>query len=384
MHVQKLLRDGATLADLTRDFAIRVTEHPSDPLVVLNYDQIESRPKSHPVIRECRGLVLERGTWNIEARAFGRFFNFGEELEEQAKFDWSEVHCQEKADGSLALLYRYNGTLRVNTRGSFAQLPVMNSLTTTWEQLFWSTGIDRDAAEKYVDDDRTLVFELCSPLNKIVRRYDKPTAYLLSAFHNTSGAPQDPDPEYEPAACDWWAKALKVLRPRVYHVTHHSHTAELLARETDPTFEGFVVRDKHGQRVKVKSAKYVALHHLKGDGDNLFNPKHLLPFILGGAAEEEELLTYFPEVKPLFQHLKTAVNLLRDEIEFLWAKHKGLESQKDFAMAVKHSVGSGFLFEARKRGVEVERVWGERAVESLEKWVKSLPGVPHVAASSAV
>ena len=36
--------------------------HPTLPLVILDYSQINS-PKLHPIVLECRGLVLEMGTW---------------------------------------------------------------------------------------------------------------------------------------------------------------------------------------------------------------------------------------------------------------------------------------------------------------------------------
>jgi len=56
-EVQKFLRDGNSLDDLANDLGIKVTKHETKPLVILNYDQIES-PKTHQIVRECRGLIL--------------------------------------------------------------------------------------------------------------------------------------------------------------------------------------------------------------------------------------------------------------------------------------------------------------------------------------
>lgn len=105
LSVQRLLRDGRTLDDLNKLYGIDATHSETDPLVILNYDQIES-PKTHPVVRECRGLVLEKDTWNVVARAFTRFFNYGET---DCQFDWSKFTATTKEDGSLLLLYRYAG-----------------------------------------------------------------------------------------------------------------------------------------------------------------------------------------------------------------------------------------------------------------------------------
>jgi len=77
IHVQQYLKTKS-LDDLTAEFGIKITKHPFGlPLVILNYSQFDS-PKDHPLVRECRGLVLEVGSWKIVARSFYRFFNFGE------------------------------------------------------------------------------------------------------------------------------------------------------------------------------------------------------------------------------------------------------------------------------------------------------------------
>lgn len=76
LNVQQFLQTKS-LEDLTAELGIRVTRHDQLPLIILNYDQIES-PKANEIVVECRGLVLEEGTWEIVARSFRRFFNFGE------------------------------------------------------------------------------------------------------------------------------------------------------------------------------------------------------------------------------------------------------------------------------------------------------------------
>lgn len=77
LEVQTYLRGGKTIDDLESELGIKAIAHPTLPLVILNYNQIES-PKRNSIVRECRGLVLEVGTWNVVARSFQRFFNFGE------------------------------------------------------------------------------------------------------------------------------------------------------------------------------------------------------------------------------------------------------------------------------------------------------------------
>jgi hypothetical protein len=81
LQVQEYLHSGKSWANLTDELGIKVVFHPSLPLVTVNYDQIES-PKTHPIVRECRGLVLHRQTFDLVARSFPRFFNWGEVADE--------------------------------------------------------------------------------------------------------------------------------------------------------------------------------------------------------------------------------------------------------------------------------------------------------------
>lgn len=85
MEVQKYLRSGKTLKDLKSELGIIFSEY--ENLVILNYSQIDS-PKFHPITMECRGLILEKDTWDIVSFPFRRFFN---ENEGNLPFDYSSA-----------------------------------------------------------------------------------------------------------------------------------------------------------------------------------------------------------------------------------------------------------------------------------------------------
>jgi len=342
LEVQKFLQTK-TFDDLNAELGIKVNYHEELPLVILNYSQIES-PKTHPIVRECRALVLHRDTHEVVARSFSRFFNWGEVQDEMHLFDFSSVSIQSKEDGSLALLYHFDGKWRVNTRGSFAQ-DVMQFHNHTWE-----SAICKAANVETLDDlgvalnkDITFVCEFCSPWNKIVRRYDQPCLYLLTAFDTQSGV------ELEPSQCDGFAKAAGLLRPVVYNFCNIEEIQEFLQgqAEKDPTYEGVVIRDRNNQRWKIKSATYLGLHKLRGEGDNMFNPKHLLPFVLAG--EEGELLTYFEEVREQFFELKARVYEEYADLLEVWADNKHIQDQKEFALKVKEVPFASVLFSVRKK-----------------------------------
>lgn len=96
LNVQNYLLSGWTVDDLNKEFGINATFHTELPLVLLNYDQIES-PKTHCIVRECRALVLCTEDWSIAARSFPRFFNHGEVADEP--FDFNNCIVTDKEDG---------------------------------------------------------------------------------------------------------------------------------------------------------------------------------------------------------------------------------------------------------------------------------------------
>ncbi len=78
MKIQDWLRNnGGNLELLEQQLGIKTTRH-EDGRCIFNYSQIDS-PKNNDIVMECRGLVLDKNNnWELVARAFPRFFNYGE------------------------------------------------------------------------------------------------------------------------------------------------------------------------------------------------------------------------------------------------------------------------------------------------------------------
>lgn len=347
LNVQQYL-ENHTFYDLAEELGIRLTYHEHLPLVILNYHQIDS-PKTHPIVRECRGLVLHTDTHEVVARAFDRFFNWGEVADEMGDFDFSDFTCTSKEDGSLILIYFFDGEWRVNTRGTFGDGPLPHQ-EFTWAEAVRKTGVDVGGFDGLAGRAWTYVCELCSPWNKVVRRYEKPTLYLLAVLENRSGA------GLGQGKADQMADLFGMARPATYDFTGVDDIQKFLEgqEESDPTFEGVVMRDKHGRRWKIKSATYFALHQIRGEDGDAFNPKHLLPFVLSG--DDDELLTYFPEASEAYYKLKAWVLEQYAGTLELWADNWRLEDQKSFALQVKDSPFAGVLFSTRKKHGEMQTV----------------------------
>lgn len=214
--------------------------------------------------------------------------------------------------------------------------------------------------DKHLDPSLSYVGEFCSPWNKIVRTYNVPQVYLLTAFQSLTELTHD--------ECDAVAKdAHMLVRPERHNFTSMDQVQEYLTHmsETDPTYEGVVIRDVNNHHWKIKSPTYLSLHRMGSVKENLFNPKYLIPFIMTG--ETDELLTYFKEVKPALDHYTEQVNGLREQVLELWWRAKDVADQKFFALMVKDHPLSSVLFTARKANEDPEKVFRSNTDLILKK-----------------
>ena len=89
--------------------------HPTLPLTIWNYNEkVQYEGKWDEITIQTRGLVTDN-EGNVVARPFKKFFN----IEENKHTPTEEFDVFEKMDGSLGILFNYNGEWVMSTRGSF-------------------------------------------------------------------------------------------------------------------------------------------------------------------------------------------------------------------------------------------------------------------------
>lgn len=344
--VQKYFREGGSPESLKESHGIDYRRHDSLPLVILDYNQINS-VKTDPIVAECRGLVLEEDSWDIIACGFRRFFNLGEDLAHQENFDWNSFRVVEKIDGSIIFLFWYKDRWIVKTRGTFAD-GICGESGKTWASLIFSC-LNQDYFP-LLDKSKTYVLEYVGPYNKIVTSYPISACYFLAMFDNDTGD------EVLVGQTDPIARLLGCKIPQVYILTSREEVVDYVNNHPEATYEGVVLRDKNGFRIKVKNPRYLSLSHLRGNGNGFAN-KHLLPFLLDSESPDE-LLTYFPEVKEKYEKLKLQVEIFRSQMMDTWngANHSG--TQKEFALSILGKTPFvGILFLARQKKVCPSVVW---------------------------
>ena len=356
MEVIKFLKaNGNNFQKLTDVYGIKVKDYPEQKLVVLNYDQINS-PKMEPIVQECRGLILDYDL-NVVCRPFDRFFNYGEA--DTDKMDLTGYTYFPKLDGSLIKVYYWDGSWRIATRGTaFAESDV-GGWGITFEQLVLKAAgclnlaqFSRKCSDSMMNQSETYLFELTAMENRVVTRYNSPTLTLLSVRNNKSGE---------------FAKMKYEIRlPQDFYNLNPAQeglTIQEIIEKADSLKnleEGFVGYDREGvPRIKVKSAAYVAVHHIRGEG---LNPKRIAELVISG--EEEEYLTYFPEDRDVITPYSVALEGLLTRLVDVMLACRTIEDQKQFALAIKDIQGKSVLFTARKYNISVQEAFQSGTINS--------------------
>ena len=154
--------------------------------------------------------------------------------------------------------------------------------------------------------------------------------------------------EYSEEELNKIAYRIGAKRPRLFDATNNQDEIEkmfILASEETPDFEGFVFRDKNsGNRIKVKDAKYVRIHHIL-DKTKISS---LVPIIFLG--EDEEVAAYFPHARENIKLIKNAINQYVEEMTNKVLHYKSLNlSKKDLS---KMFYGEDVLPKWERKGKE--------------------------------
>lgn len=365
LNVQKWLIDFTdksglpsqeSLKALNEMFGIKYTIW-DDKLVVLNYSQIDS-PKFNNIVKECRSLVLEFGTWDVVSRSFDRFYNYGET---DLEVDITKLVAHEKIDGSLIGLFCYKGEWLYRTKSMIMPDTVINNNLegVTWKQRI-EEGLPLDWQVSSLCQDDTYILELTCRENRVVTKYENTRGdlTLLSIRNNHSG-------DY------YLGSTRQAVREQcgfktlgVYHFDTMEHCLES-AKELRNLEEGYVMYNSANQPVmKVKNPAYVAAHRLRGEG--VMTEKNVLNLVIMN--EVDEYLAIFPEdterFKPYLQAYKRMCEHLND-VQYLSMTWRG--TQKEFAIKVmKHYNGVASMAFAMKKGKTRKEAW-ERLTENAKR-----------------
>lgn len=289
LKIQQYLRQGNPLNSLrAAPYNLIIKEEGN--LAILKYNQIES-DFSEEMVREARGIIFYKPTWDVVCYPFEKFFNLNEVYADT--LDESELHIYQKVDGSLAKVWYFEGVWRLSSNGVIDASEVSLNEGINFQSLFLralaSYGLNWLTFTSTLDKNYTYMYELATPDNKVVVPYDKYMLFYLGQRNNRTY-----QEEYIPDT--------RIDNVKVYNFKSIEEITAA-ANELPDTEEGYVVRDKHWKRVKIKNPIYFMLHKLANNGKPDF-----VQYVL--EHNEDELLAYFPEYKEEIEKTKIAFRVL--------------------------------------------------------------------------
>jgi len=344
--IQAFLRGSASTEQATSEllskYSIVAKRHGKYPhLVLFKYDQNAS-PFEEPLVRECRGIVLDESqSWDVVSRAFDKFFNHGEV--HAAPIDWATATVLEKVDGSLCVVYAYDGRWHVATTGSPDAVGAVHESGLVFSDLFWRTlGEYGSLAPPSKDRRLCFFFELTTPYNRVVVQHKQAGLTLLGARDLDDG-----ELTIEQAVAALGLPSLP--RVRAFGLGSFEEITGTFGSMSPLAQEGYVVVDARFQRVKVKHPGYVALHHAK-DGMTIKAFVHI-----ARTGETSEVIAAFPEFKPRLDEAQVRVDAYVTLIEAEYARLSGIPEQKAFAAEAFKTSCPHALFAIRAKKASTAR-----------------------------
>ena len=335
--------------------------------IMFKYNQLDS-DFSLPVVQECRGIIFREKDMKCVCRPYKKFFNYGETF--AATIDWDSDYLtkREKIDGSLIKVW-YDSILdewRISTNGTIDAFmaPIGGSSDKSYGDLFIDYCCDKKFDFYTLSKSYTHLFELVSPLTRVVIPYPKLDVYYLTSIRTD---------DY-----NFWEDDFSLQLQKYFNLPQTISSATSLeniisiVQELDWTHEGFVV-DDGVEHLKVKSPAYVLAHYGRMNGN--LSWESLINIILSN--EVEEFLTYADEWTEKINLIRTKMFKAKQRAEALSDSFKAaiprLDSRAQYATLVKDAnveQYEDFLFKIYTNQnltwEEYTRTW------PVSRWVKFL------------
>jgi hypothetical protein len=367
--VQDYLRSGKTLEDLVLEHGVysKIT----NGKIALSYDQLEAK-NTDPIACECRGLVLEENTYNVVACPMFRFFNDSQIDLTPKNFDWDSARMQNKCDGTLGIFYFYQDKWHIGTRSRCEADVNIDSLDITFagltdlaiKEMYKKYGPTDSLFKKEVNiqdfmfclggrfnkaKDYTFCFEITSPYNRIVCKYNDVRLTLLMVRNNITFIEEDPKL--------WLNKGTDLFglkTPEEFHFNNIEHMIEFVRNSNPEDTEGLVVVDKNFNRIKVKSPQYMAFSKMR---DSLSTSiKGCVEVILLG--KDDDVVGMMPTfIADRIRKLKPVIQFVMHKAEEEYANIKHIDNMKNFASQAELTIWPSAMYALKRNKTPNLHTW---------------------------
>ena len=287
---------------------------------LIRYSQLSS-DFSNPIVQESRGCIIDNESLEYVCRSFVKFFNATEDL--ASPIDWESARIQTKHDGSIIKCWYDGEDWRVSTNGTIdSSTAMIEGDFISFYELFNMAKGDLDFTK--LNKNRTYIFELTSPLNKVVVDYKEHKIFHIGTIDNKTGEEFNED--------------IGIEKPKEFHCNDINEIFEAVSLMSWDE-EGYVVVDKYWRRVKIKSPEYVRVHRLYS---NVMTKRRAVEIIRMG--EQSEFLAYFPQYSIFFDEIIKAYGKLVSEVENMLCTIDLSVDKKTLALSIKDNEFKDILF----------------------------------------
>lgn len=333
---------------------------------MLVYNLFESDFKS-PIVRQTRGTVVEfkNGKAKVICGPYTKFFNWDDPNSALKDIDWDSARVWEKVDGQLIKMFKYsgrdywctNGGTGLNTPLDYqtdeikdygdlmkaaiekadpsAVIGISRGIVNGYENVT-DFSVKADWMDK-IPDGWTLMFELTSPQNRIIVKYNDIKLWFHGA-RDPEGNEHFPEEVIE-------MFGLPFGMPKAFKGVAGIDAAfdNYLKNMNGYDMEGLVICDKNFNRIKVKCDSYLNLKFVR-DNDT---PEGIWRLVI--TEEYDDILPSAPELKDkieaqvkevvkTFKEIDSTLNYAKD----VWDNDYKGNDRKGFALWVQKNVGSNW------------------------------------------
>lgn len=284
--------------------------------------------QSDEVTREMRGIMFEMDRSlqpvRLAARPMHKFWNLNENpftMDLDLNIDNIES-AQIKRDGSLISTFLHDGVVQVKSKGSLHSQQAEDARKWLENNL-----AVKDFLQNVTALGCTVDMEWTSPDNRVVIGYPDERLTVLTVRNNFTGAYLYPGGMEPPHFLD--------IFEQPFVRDGNELVASLL---TEKEIEGYVIRLKTGQWIKIKSPHYLSLHKAK---DDIASPKKMCAVILNEAVDD---------VRALFASDVVVVKIIDQMTELVTRVYNGIIGNVErYVAANKHLERKEFAIQTQEQ-----------------------------------
>jgi len=324
-----LFNNLETLVASNEAFYFQQFESNSHIYRIYNYRLASYSDFLNPGALECRGVMFEvdnqGNPLRLVALPMEKFFNLNEN---PFTIDLDLTQVDEillKADGSLMSSYTEDDKLKLKSKGAISSEQAIAAMNWLKEQHSLYGSLLSITNSGY-----TVNLEWCSPIHRIVIGYSEPHLKVLNARCRENG-------EYLPYNILVEIFGEHNVIERVQPKDPVGFIQQIPEMQDD--IEGYVIRLKSGQRVKIKTNKYLSLHHVK---ESIINPRRLFEAIVEETVDDLRSMFYTDSaamalIDKMQKKVDHIYNSMVNEVENFYQQNKDL-SRKDYALKAQQQI----------------------------------------------